>query len=143
MAFAPSVLKNKMTRNLLPSNNQPNPLSAVSDGANVPAIMQRLVKGDGLTYREIAKMISDDDTTVSPALVWKVANGRCKSHKIDVALGIRPKTHPHRNPTPKGEGEPYKFACDLPGEWRAAVAALGCSNAELVLWAIEHYEEGR
>jgi len=68
----------------LPGNNGQNWLSERFPGQTATAILNALYDECG-AWRIVARTIGG----VSPALCWKVANGQCRSAKMDYALGIK------------------------------------------------------
>jgi hypothetical protein len=84
------------------------------------AVMLKLakMKNGGLTWQSMAKILSTNGESVSGSLLCQVAKGRCESERVEVALGLKPKTkriavcecgdvHP-LGWCPKREGEPVK-----------------------------------
>ena len=51
-------------------------------------LMLASMKNDNRSWRMIADSLSDDQSSVSPALVRKVTLGLCKSRKVETALGL-------------------------------------------------------
>ena len=104
------------------------------------------IKNGGRTWQQIADDLGDG---ISPAMVWKVARGLCKSRKVEIALGVSrvkeydSKTHhPRRNPRPRENGKPLRYACWLDNEYETKLKRLraftGWSNADLVKWVLDN-----
>ena len=98
----------------LPGNNAPNSRSNGRNGASAPTILLAMHK-----RLESWRKVGEELGGFNPALCWKVAHGRCKSTRLETALGV------HETRT--------RIAADVSPAQRAALHRMAA--AEGVTWS--------